>query len=218
MKGLLVKDFRLLLQRKKLMVLYLFVAVMISFTTDTAFLVPYMAMLGVLLGTSTISYDELDNGYSFLMTLPVNGKIYAREKHLFTYLCLLVFWSVAMVFAVISGIIMQTPASILADSLVSSLFTLPLFTCLVSILLPVELKFGAEKSRIVMMAVFGIVLVISILGGSIMRALNINTAMVAAALNSVPVFLFAGVIILITLAVVATTISCSAGIMTRKEY
>ena len=56
MKGLLIKDFRILGQQKKLGILYIFVAVMLSMTMDPTFLVSYLPMIGVMLAFSTISY------------------------------------------------------------------------------------------------------------------------------------------------------------------
>lgn len=40
-------------------------------------------MLTIIVIVGTISYDEYDNGYRFLMTLPIDAKMYVLEKYIF---------------------------------------------------------------------------------------------------------------------------------------
>ena len=75
MKGMLIKDFRLLKnQGKTLILMLLAVAVFMNLITDVgpSFVVGYITIIFSLFTVSTISYDEFDNCYLFLMTLPVS--------------------------------------------------------------------------------------------------------------------------------------------------
>ena len=77
------KDLCLLLQRSRAMIIMVGVGVIIGFSTDGGFLIGYLTMISAILSIGTISYDEFDNGYPFLLTLPVTRKSYVMAKYLF---------------------------------------------------------------------------------------------------------------------------------------
>ena len=82
MKGLLVKDFRLLKVQKNFFLLIIAVAIgMALFTNDVAPMLGFLAFVLSIFTLSTISYDEFDNGNAFLFSLPVSRKDYAIEKY-----------------------------------------------------------------------------------------------------------------------------------------
>ena len=76
MSGLLVKDFRLMLQRKRFFLLLLVIVVCMGFSMrdNMAMIVGYLTIISVLFCVSSMSYDEYDNCYAFLMTLPIDRK------------------------------------------------------------------------------------------------------------------------------------------------
>ena len=96
MKGLLIKDIRLLGQQKKLLFLYAVMAIVLGYSMDSTFLVSYFPMIGVFLVLSTISLDNFDNGMAFLMTLPISGKLYAVEKYVISLLVTAGTWIIAV--------------------------------------------------------------------------------------------------------------------------
>ena len=71
MKGLFMKDFLILKNQGKTMLIMFAMGIMMSLTFEPATLVFYVGMLGCLLALSTISYDEADNGYAFIFSLPI---------------------------------------------------------------------------------------------------------------------------------------------------
>ena len=83
MAGLLEKDIRLIMQRKQMLLLFVVIAVVLGFSQDGTFILGYLSFCAAIVMVSTISYDELDHGYEFLMTLPITAKIYVKEKYLF---------------------------------------------------------------------------------------------------------------------------------------
>ena len=76
MAGLLEKDVRLIMQRKQILLLFVVIAVVLGFSQDGTFILGYLSFCASIVMVSTISYDELDHGYEFLMTLPITAKIY----------------------------------------------------------------------------------------------------------------------------------------------
>ena len=121
MKGLMIKDLRLLFNQKKTWIMYVLLCVMMGFSTQGAFMVGYTVMLCGVLGISTISYDQAENGMPFLFTLPIDRQGYVR------------------------------------DDIHSALIVIPVMLCLISFMIPINLKYGAEKARLVMMISYGIV-------------------------------------------------------------
>lgn len=103
MRGLLIKDLRLMLGQKRFFILFVFIAVMLNFNSDSgsAFVIGYMTFVCSVFVLSTISYDEDQNGYSFLMTLPVLRKTYAREKYVFGLLMSSSAWVTAVIIAAV---------------------------------------------------------------------------------------------------------------------
>src|SRR5699024_11424520 len=95
MKGMLIKDFRILkYQGKTLFLMLLVVAVLMNLITDVGptFIVGYITIIFSLFTVTTVSYDEFDNCYLFLMTLPVTRKKYVNEKYLFALLSIIFAW------------------------------------------------------------------------------------------------------------------------------
>ena len=83
MSGLMEKDIRLILQRKKFMLMLMAMAICLSFAMDDSFITSYMAMIGMVFALTTLSYDEYDNGLPFIFTLPISRRDYAFEKQIF---------------------------------------------------------------------------------------------------------------------------------------
>ena len=84
MTGLLIKDFRLLKVQKNFFTLIVFILLgMILFSEDNFFAVSFATFIFSLFSTSTVSYDEFDNGNPFLFSLPVTRKGYVLEKYCF---------------------------------------------------------------------------------------------------------------------------------------
>ena len=81
MRGLFEKDFRLLCQNRQTLILFLMMAGFLGLTQNGTFVLGYLSFMFSILLTSTISYDEMDQGFEFLMTLPVTPKTYVQEKY-----------------------------------------------------------------------------------------------------------------------------------------
>jgi len=161
MKGLMVKDLRLLLQRKSFFALLIIAAAALGMTdSGTSFLIMYFTIVMSVFVSSTVTYDEYDNCYPFLFTLPVTRKIYAQEKYLFGIVLGLAADIIATCIAV--AVTLARGEQITADIFESTVMAVPVFLLVNAVSLPLKLKYGVEKSRTGMMAAGGIVLAASL--------------------------------------------------------
>nr|WP_288556450.1 ABC-2 transporter permease [uncultured Mediterraneibacter sp.] len=154
MSGLFEKDLRLLCQNRQTLVLFLMMAGFLGLTQNGTFVLGYLSFTFSILLTSTISYDEMDQGFEFLMTLPVTPRTYVQEKYGFC--------TVGVIFSVVlSGIIYLVAKGIhgeqilLGEELLTVLIFVPIVWCVIAIMVPIQLKFGAEKGRIAIFMVYG---------------------------------------------------------------
>ena len=217
MKGLLVKDFRLMRNMKNSFVLILLVAVgMSSYIQDTSFLVFYLAVIGVTFTTSTLSYDEFENGYVFLFSLPVTRKYYVMEKYLLGILLCGGGWLIGSVLSVAAGSVRGT--SPVMDSIMVALMGLPTALLMISVMLPFFLKFGGEKGRIVMVVAFGLVFLIIVAGAKLAKSVHMNLDGILDKMP--PIGEGTAVICVIAISAAIALLSCriSIGIMEKKEF
>ena len=103
MKGLLIKDFKLMLNQKKFFILIVLIlgAIACFLDFDYYFLIGYFMFICSLFTISTISYDEFDNGNAFLFTLPFSRSRYVEEKYCFGILAGTCSWFLSFVITLI---------------------------------------------------------------------------------------------------------------------
>lgn len=211
MLGMMRKDLCLLLQRSRAMLMMAGVGIIIGFSTDGSFMIGYLTMISAILTIGTISYDEFDNGYLFLLTLPVTRRSYVTAKYIFCFLGDLVGWAAASV--IYAGCCLAKGAGLGMEQLAAALVFLPVVGLMSAVMLPLQLKYGAEKSRLALAVLFGGIGVLGTLGMKLFPGLP-NTlrtfpeisgaALGAAALGAV-------------VAAVALSYWISLGIMEKKE-
>ena len=155
MKGLFVKDIRLILTMRQQLIIFLAVCGLIAFTTEGSFVVGYTSGLLGILGLSTLGFDEHENGFPFLFSLPVDVKTYVNEKYL---LCILldiaglIFGTVLFFLACLT----RSRMAMFQEDIVYVVFYLPATLLLILSILPVQMIFGREKSRIITFVLYGI--------------------------------------------------------------
>lgn len=162
MKGLLIKDLRIVFRRKQHLLILLGFFAMIAFTAEGSFIIGYAAGLTGILGLSTLAFDEQDNGFPFLFSLPVDVRTYVNEKYLFCVLLDLVGAAIGTVLFVLACLVKGHPDAI-QDGIVYLALYLPATILLILSILPIQMVFGREKSRIITLIVYGILFVLSAL-------------------------------------------------------
>ena len=216
MLGLLEKDLRLTLTRKQTLVIFFVVALIMGMSMDGSFIVAYLTMLATILAVGTISYDEFDNGFAFLMTLPFSRKTYVREKYLFSLLLAGAAWCVgAILFCVVSGIRHDTAS--LKEALPMLVAILPVMYLTAAVMIPLQLKYGTEKSRIVLLILFGVIAIVLYGGNKILNGSNSFAALAETLDGAKPA------VVLLALAAGCAVITCvsylwSVHIMEKKEF
>ncbi len=148
MKGLLIKDFKLIAAQKKFFLTILFIAIiMYASIQQESVLMGYLIVMFTLLAATTVSYDEFDNGYAFLFTLPVSRKMYVLEKYLFGLLT----GGIGCVFScvIVAAEKLLTGKSFpVGENLFVAGSLILVSLCMLAVKIPIQLKFGSEKGRI----------------------------------------------------------------------
>ena len=105
MKGLFVKDLKLMMLQKNFLLLILAIVIgMMIFTDDVIFPLGFLSFIVSLFTVSTISYDDFDNGNAFLFTLPITRNHYVSEKYFLGLLLGCMAWVLATVLGIITTV------------------------------------------------------------------------------------------------------------------
>ena len=218
MKGLLIKDLKLLMGQKQFFVTVCVLSFLFTFVNgNPTFAIPYVTMMLCMFSVGTISYDEYDNGGAYLFSLPITRKVYVVEKYVYGFgLCL----GAIIVSAVFSVIVMIGKSSWMGNAEFVSILvvSIVLSAVILDAMIPAQLKFGAEKSRVALMGFVLVIYLIGYFGYRILESMGINLEMALAAFSGMTL----GVVIaaLCGIGIVVTVISymISLRIMEKKEY
>ncbi|MDE7185707.1 MAG: ABC-2 transporter permease [Lachnospiraceae bacterium] len=217
-KGLLIKDLRLIFSQMKLSFVILVVwGMFMANSVKEIFFVPgYVAVFCSFLSFSTFSYDEFDNGAAYIFTLPIQRKDYVRAKYLLCVL-LMVIPTIIMTFITYAANMGAGGETALLDYFIAALTAIAIAFLLMAVESPLYIKFGQEKGRIVTMLSVGVVAA----GFGVIGSLCKETADGMSAVNSISgmdswmliLLMAAGVAVLTG---VSYRISCV--ILERKQY
>lgn len=218
MKGLLIKDLRLLLAQKKFLAFVIGFSFFFLFVNKNfEFAVGYMSMLFVMFTCNTISYDELDNGMSYLLTLPVTRNKYAQEKYLFGFIMLLVSCVIAAVFTVVGAL--TNTIEINALQMLMSCGIIIVVACVFTALsIPLQIKFGAEKSRVVIFVVAIAISAIVALLGKLLEQLGIDIDSWFGEFASQQKPLIVAELCMVVLVIMGISYLCTVRFIQKKEY
>ena len=218
MKGLLVKDFRLMKGQKNFLVL-LFIMIAFVFISgmDASFFMGYLPFLLMIAAMSTITYDEFDNGMAFLMVLPISRKLYVQEKYLFGGVLGFTGLASAFVLFLISEINKGSSMTFTQYVLLFLCFLafVILFLCL---MIPIQLKFGSEKGRIVLFIIFFGIIGMVYLVYKITDKIPAQVIEVFRGIQKLPFGILAALAVGIYILALFISLKISLGIMEKKEW
>lgn len=217
MKALLIKDAKLMKGQKNFFFMLFFIVIaMAIFSEDIAFSTTFPTFILTMFAISSISYDEIDNGYAFLFTLPMTRNKYVIEKYLFgTSLGVL-----SLIFTSLLNIV----ALLIKDSAdVKQIFfitlaVLPAILLILSIVIPIQLKYGAEKGRLALFLIFGGVSLGGIAMSNILATFGVELDAIFNSLTQISVITGEIILILISLIICFISIKISQSIMLKKEF
>lgn len=212
MRGLLIKDLKILSQQKRTWMLMVLISVIMLFSTsDFSFIIGYVTILASIVALSTISYDEMDNGYTFLFTLPVDAKGYVLTKYILSIGISTLVWGAANVLFFIAG-----KGAYGMEDFVGAVLLLVVALMMQFIMIPLQLKFGAEKSRIVYLIVVGAVVLLGLLFGQFSGFLP-DLSGLAAWIERLQVGVMVGLFVLCAVIVALISFTCSCRVMNKKQ-
>ena len=221
MKGLLIKELKLMKNQKNFfLVILVVIAFLAAGSDDLSFPMGFTAFIGTLFTLSSISYDEFDNGNAFLFSLPITRKQYVLEKYgfglllgigsLLTAVCLLS--AVRLVKGELSSV------GRLSEIGFTVLAVLALYWGFLALMLPLQLKFGSEKGRVAILGVFGVAAVLGMLASKSAAFFRINMAAVWDGLSAMGVGMAGVLLLVLSFGILVCSMAVSMAIVKKKEF
>ena len=217
MKGLLIKDFKLMLMQKNFFIIIIVVACLISISSqDPTFMIGFITLILSLFTVSTISYDEFDNGYPFLLTLPFSRKTYVLEKYVYGLILGTGAWIVSVMICSLMLIVQGKPVT--SDMLIGAFVILPMFLVIESLMIPVHLRFGGEKGRYALIACVGVLVVIGFVVMKIVEIFHIDVLPLILAIDALGPVMFMVILLMIGFLIMLVSLKVGLSIMNKKEF
>ncbi len=217
MKGLLVKDFRLMKINIKSIVLIVIMALGYNLIAGVEVATTITSMITFIFGNiaiNSIAYDEADKGFGYIMTLPFTRKTYVIEKYLFTLISTLVGASV-------SGIIGMLFTNNIKQTVVVIALVIGFVLLIASVLLPIYIKVGVEKGRNYIYVIYGVTFGGIILIGKYAGNFFKNNEMISKIYTKIVLMNQTSIVILgilFVLVIYMVSMMLSIKIMNKKEF
>lgn len=154
MRGLLMKDLQLMKVNKRMLfiIVALAVVMLVMGNSMNSFVIGYVTLVFAFQVLTTITYDEYDHSSAFLMTMPVTRTLYTLEKYVFAFFSMAVGWGGVVVLSAVFQLVSKTEGDWI-EWLVGAIAVLTVALVLLAISIPVQLRFGGENGRIVIMTI-----------------------------------------------------------------
>ena len=212
MRGLLMKDLELIKINMKMYLAVFLIGIiyLVAQENGSTFFVAYAIFVSISVSVGTISYDGYHHGMKFLMTLPVTKKQYVQSKYLLSF----GFAVLVSVISLLLGMIrIQISGKQEAEDLLISAGTALVISCIILCgMIPLRLKYEAEKSRIVMVAV---VVVIFLVAAACKELYDVYQKRF---LNTLSGWQIAVGLIVVMMICLAVSVKASERIMEKKEF
>lgn len=215
MKGMILKDVYLLKELRKMVVLFTIISIILILGGEKeVFVMGYFNILMLSIATNSTAYDDYNNGYSFLFTLPVTRREYVREKYLFSFLVSFGGWLFTVIITTIS--LMARGKMNLGEWVPIWLIFLGIAVLGLSVAIPAAIKYGSDKGRIMLIVFMAAIFAVIIIGQKLAESSGIDLDAVIYRLldGRLLPYIFAAVIVL----AVFISYSSSVKIMEKKEF
>lgn len=217
MKALFIQDIRYMLTQKSFLVTILIVGIALALgqNDNYIFVIGYLGFMGMITGLMSVTMDDQSNGLTFLFSLPIDRRVYVREKYIFIVLMGVSFSIFATALCLLFRVFAEYKApldEILATSL-GTLFVMLLFVCF---MLPLQLKFGAERARLASFIAIGLFFAAVIVAGLVVNFAD-ALPFIQAFLSLSPVAL-TGIAVAFLIVCLRISYSASLRIILRREF
>lgn len=218
MKALFLKDVHTLKASKTLLLVIIGVAAFMAIwggEEGASFIVSYVMVLCAVVAVNAMNYDEMDNGYAFLMTLPFSRKQYVLEKYLFGFAVGFVGWLLTMIPGAVVASGFGAGESMAFKHIWWTLYggTFAAFLVVQAVMIPVQLKFGGQKGKIAMLAIIAVGFGITALLTKVPGMAKLAGILSGATKTQIGI----GGFVMVAACLVISFL-CSAKIMERKEF
>ena len=221
MKGLLEKDRRCCIQQGPTIIIVIVLLVYTFIIGEPFMLSVQCCIIASIFTLASVLVDDR-NGFSFLMTMPVDAKTYILEKNLFTWILLTLFWLVSRVLLAISAFVFSEGAYSFGEMLSSGYGCFLAAAVATSLFLTLMLKCGPNSlilavTLIIMLpSVFLLVVILS--GGLGMQSAFHQLDKLIDRMNEVSPAVIAAVSVLVTVALTAVFVRLGIRVMNNKEF
>ena len=173
-------------------------------------------MLMGILAIGTISYDSNENGMAFLMCLPISRKDYVKEKFIYTFLMETIGCLVGVIIYYAVSLIKGMEVDAIAHLSFGASFAL-VMSLMMALMILIELKYGVEKSRTVMLVVYGIVFILAF---AVKQIPGLQRALISFVnfLSKAPAAMVAVAVLAIYLTILFILYFISLRAMEKKEF
>ena len=216
MLGLLEKDFRLLKGQKNFFLLILVITVLLSLNSEDNFAVTYLTFIAGFLTISSFGYDDNGNCMPFLLTLPVSRRLYVKSKYLLGFLLTFIGWMAGMVISTVTAFLHKAPPT--TEAVLFQLAWVFLWMILLSFVLPMLFRFGAEKGRMATLAMMLVFMAIVFALSKLAEGMGVDVDACLDALASQQIVVLVAGMAVVALVMVLISYLISAKIVQNKEY
>ena len=216
--GLLMKDLELIKINMKMYLAVFLIGIiyLVAQENGSTFFVAYAIFVSISVSVGTISYDGYHHGMKFLMTLPVTKKQYVQSKYLLSF----GFAVLVSVISLLWGMIrIQISGKQEAEDLLISAGTALVISCIILCgMIPLRLKYEAEKSRIVMVAVVVVIFLVAAACKELYDVYQKSFGKGLRFLNTLSGWQIAVGLIVVMMICLAVSVKASERIMEKKEF
>lgn len=206
MLGLIKKDLLIVKSNLKSLIIIFIAFIFMSLKGDfeISFFIPFMC---IMVFVSTFSYDDFNNWNPYAITFPCGRRNIVKSK----YIASISLVTVSAIIGLILSFIVKRTINVesIIPSLIGSLFSISI---IISIMYPLNFKYGSEKGRIIL---FTSIILLSLIATSIYHFVNLDD------LQGVFDFIEnVGIVIIPILSVIFLVISyyVSKAIYLKKEF
>ena len=203
-------------QQKQFFILVVVMGIILNLTGSgsVSFATGYFTIITAIFVITTMSYDEFDNGFVFLMTLPITRKQYVAEKYLLGTGLTIVAWAVATVLALICKFAANRGESV-SEIMIGGVATIPVALLMLAMFIPLGIYFGVEKGRYIAIVLWIIIIAVVY---ALVKTMGFSEETVSAWLNGLNWGIAFAVAALITVIGYLGSFWISARFMEKKEF
>lgn len=212
MRGLLLHDLAVMKKQGRTYLLFLVFFACLGFVSgNIEFFGSFLMIYSVSFGVAIFTYHEQCNWDAYVNTLPVTRKQIVRSFYLLSGLFLLAGAGVGLA---ANLILILKGEMTLGEGLAMTGGVLAVGILMVALDIPLILKFGCERGRMIMMGGYAVVFVVFVVGGKWLVSRGFSLSWV----TEEAVYRFVGAAIAVMVMILVCSYFCSLGIYRKKEF